>query len=207
MKNRIRLSALLAGISIVFLFSCLRDLPEELPSGYEWNPDVAFPIGEAEFGIPTEIGFDSSLLQTDTTGLPLYSSYEYIPFSESIEVDFESFLGSRDLVRYIILRMNIYNGYPSEVYVQGYFRNAAGTAVDSLFDAPVLLEPGRLAGGGETAEYVLTQRDVLFEQDAIDRLYQSETFEVAGRVQLVDFFPQYSFRIELSVHAGFTYRF
>jgi hypothetical protein len=206
--QQIRKVWLVGGIAVLMMFpSCLKDLPESFPEGYQWNPDVAFPIGEAEFGIPTGIGFDSSLLQPDTTGSPAWTAYATIPFSETIEVDFTSLFGNRERIRYVLLRLNIYNGYPAVIYVQGYLRNEFDSVVDSLLEAPARIEAGSLVFEGDSVEYAYSQFDVLFEGDDVDLLYEANRFEVRGTVQRVDSFPEFSFRLQLAADVGFMYRF
>ena len=67
---------LLAGITLALVVfpSCMKDKPESLPENLEWNPQLALPLGEVEFGMNSDSGFDTLLLEEDTiSGLPIWT--------------------------------------------------------------------------------------------------------------------------------------
>ena len=64
---------MMAILSVMLLIaaSCLKDMPETLPDILEWDPEVAFPLGEESYGLNSVSGFDTTLLDLDTiTGFP-----------------------------------------------------------------------------------------------------------------------------------------
>ena len=72
-KSYLRTISLLTSLVIIMLVavSCLKDKPETLPNSMDWDPSVAFPLGEESFGLDAVSGFDTSLFDLDTiTGFP-----------------------------------------------------------------------------------------------------------------------------------------
>lgn len=186
--------------------SCLKDIPSETPAGFVYDPAFALPVGEVEFGLKVPFGFDTTLLQTDPlTQFPYWSEIPSIPISGEVEVDFESLIGAREHVKTVLLRFNTYNGFPTEIMMQGYLKNSAGNDIDSLFDPSLVLERGTVKGGGLTDEFAYKQSEILFDEERIDLLYQTKVISFLGNVKTVEFFPEYTFRVQLGVVLGITY--
>ncbi len=135
----------LLALFLLLSSSCIQDFTGTLPSEYEWRPYLAFPIGWTEFGLNLGQGFDTLLLQLDTTGYPLWSNLVKIPFSGSILFDFEEVLGEREEVNSVQLRINAYNGFPIDIRVQAYLLDRMGTVLDSLFTPIMTMDRGTLS--------------------------------------------------------------
>ena len=86
----------------------------------EWDPVFAIPLGMDEFGLNAESGFDTSLLAYDTiSGLPIWMIEEDTIFLEgTMDFDISALLENLDHINRILLRINIFNGFPHEVYSQ-----------------------------------------------------------------------------------------
>ncbi len=200
-----------AGL-VLFLLSfpqgCMKEFPETFPTAYEWKPLFAFPVGEAEFGLTIPYGFDTLLLETDTlTGYPEWVSMEKIPLAGGIGFDFEQVLGNRDEINFAILRLNAYNGFPSEVEIQAYIEDGSGGVLDSLFHPKMIMERGQLSGGGSTKQEAHTQEEVYFDQERLDLLMEAKRITFRGELRNVMFFPQYSFRVQIGAVVGVVTEF
>ena len=117
--------------------SCLKDLPESVPDTLEWNPEVAFPLGEDSFGLNAVSGFDTSLLDLDTiTGLPDWvekvEPFEVV-MKGTLDINLSSISDNLDHLNRILFRVNAYNGFPNEILAQAYFQDAGLNTIDSMF--------------------------------------------------------------------------
>ena len=158
---------LLVGL---FSASCLRDLPGSLPHRIAWDPEFAFPLGEKQFGMNPESGFDTALFGSfDTlTGLPAWVYEEELKFEGTLDFDLASISENLDQLDMLLLRITIENGFPQEFLTQGYFVPQDRTPVDSVFPGgPVILRPGTPVNGGESVRpYTLTE-DVVFPRERL----------------------------------------
>jgi hypothetical protein len=195
-----------AGLMIVLLLAvpgCLKDLPDELPTEYEWKPLLAFPIGEADFGLKIPHGFDTLLLQIDTSsGFPLWVTLESIPLSGGIGFDFEKVLGKREEINTVLLRVNTYNGFPIEVEIQAYLEDDGGEMLDSLFMPKMIMKRGELQAGGRTVIATHTQEEIFFDNERLDLLLQAKQITFKGELNRVDYFPEYTFKVQLGAVLG-----
>ena len=188
--------------------SCLKEIPETFPSEYEWKPALAFPIGEAEFGLGIPYGFDTLLLQVDEiTGRQYLSELEQIPLSGKIDFDFSEVLGIREELDFVKLRVNTYNGFPTEVELQAYLLDAGGTVLDSLFTPLLRMDRGEVGGGGQPLSSAHNKVDILIDSEKLDLLMQAKQISFEGLVNNIFFFASYSFRIQLAAVAGINYQF
>ena len=196
--------------------SCLRDMPEDFPEYLEWNPSLAFPMAEESFGLNLESGFDTALLQLDTiTGLPEWVSRLEVVMEGSIDFDLSVFTSRYNDLRSILFRVNLYNGFPNELHAQVYFLNPGLSPVDSLFsEGPVIVPPGTVLGNGETIEPYHVIRDAIFNLDRIEKLEDASSilFRAILRnpdvdVNLIPYYTNYSFNVEIGAMAGLTFDF
>lgn len=182
---------------------CLKELPETLPTEYEWKPLLAFPIGEADFGLKIPHGFDTMLLKIDTaSGFPLWATKESIPLAGSIGFDFEKVLGKRDEIDMVLLRVNTYNGFPIEVNIQAYLEDDGGEVLDSLFYPLMIMERGELQAGGRTVIATHTQEEVIFDDRRLDLLLQAKKITFKGEMNSVSYFPEYTFKVQMGAVLG-----
>ncbi|MDF1571929.1 MAG: hypothetical protein P1P82_09960 [Bacteroidales bacterium] len=195
-----------AGLMIVLLLAvsgCLRELPDELPTEYEWKPLLAFPIGEADFGLKIPHGFDTLLLEIDTaSGFPQWAALETIPLAGAIGFDFERVLGKRDEINMVLLRVNTYNGFPIELEIQAYLEDDGGEVLDSLFFPKMIMQRGVLQAGGRTVIATHTREEIIFDQERLDILLQAKKISFRGELNSVAYFPEYTFKVQLGAVLG-----
>ena len=174
----IKAARVLIGVSAILLLavSCMKDKPDALPDKLEWNPEFAFPLGADEFGLNAESGFDTSLLEYDTiSGLPGWIEEDTIFLEGVMDFDISSILENLEHINRILLRVNIYNGFPHEVYSQAYFRDAGMNTLDSLFDkGPVTTPPARIANDGSLQAYGYSRIDAVFSVERLMSLRNSD---------------------------------
>lgn len=181
----IKTTGVLLAVSSILLFaiSCLKEMPESLPDKLEWNPEFAFPLGEDRFGLNAKSGFDTSLLEYDTiTGLPGWIEEDTIFLEGNMDFNLSSILENMESVNQILLRINIYNEFPHEVYSQAYFRDAGMNTIDSMFaEGPVSTDPGQVKADGSSITPGYTRKDVSFDREKLLFLRNSNsTFFRAG---------------------------
>lgn len=206
-----RRKCLSAGLAL-FLFAlpqgCLKQFPDTFPTEYEWQPMFAFPIGETAFGMKIPYGFDTLLLQTDTlTGYPQWVSLDKIPMAGGVGFDFNQVLGNRDEINFAILRLNAYNGFPTQVEIQAYIEDESGAVLDSLFDPKMIIERARTSAGGKTDQVAHTLEEVYFDQERLDLLMEAKWISFRGELNNVMFFPQYTFSVQIGAILGITTEF
>ncbi|MEX0986152.1 MAG: hypothetical protein WD052_01655 [Bacteroidales bacterium] len=206
MKKGKIIAGVIAGIALFLLLlpkGCIKDFPDTFPTEYVWQPLLAFPIGEADFGLKIPHGFDTLLLQIDTTsGFPFWASKEKIPMSGAIDFDFEHVLGKREEINMALLRVNTYNGFPIEVEIQAYLEDEAGEVLDSLFIPKLIMKRGELVAGGKTVIATHTQKEIFFDKERLDLLLQSRKISFKGEMSSVSYFPEYTFKVQLGAVLG-----
>ena len=204
--NKYRLISAIIVLGLIFTFtSCIKDIPEQIESNYTWEPAFAFPVGRADFSLNTQ-GFEPYLLEYDPLmGIQVWELLDEIPLSGEIELDFEEVLGIRDNINFLIMRVNTYNGFPVGTELQAYFENAGRQVIDSLFNPPFQMEAGEIDEAGNSVSIKHNQRDVRFEGDKLDRLFQVKIIRIEGALPKVDLFPDYSFQVQMGAVLGVEY--
>ena len=209
--RRIRSGNLLLIFVFFFLFSqsCYKDYwPEQFPSEYEWNPFLAFPIGEVDFGLVIPYGFHDSLRQLDSLDSPLWRRLDSIPMSGGIGFDFEEVLGDREEVDTAIFRVNAYNQFTVEIEIRGYTVDGSGQVLDTLFQPSMILERGSVKGGGMPDEPGHTQENVYFGSERLDLLMNAKSIMFEGNIPGgVQYFTQFSFKIQMGAVLGVVEEF
>lgn len=155
-------------ILLLIAASCMKDRPEELPQNLLWNPELAFPLSKDTFGLNAESGFDTSLLELDTlTGLPEWIREDTIYLEGFMNFGFSSLLNNLENINSILLRVNIYNEFPHEVYSQAYFVDDAMNYIDSLFhEGPETTGPGQVDQDG-SVNPAHSRKDAVFDQERV----------------------------------------
>jgi hypothetical protein len=201
-------AGVLLGVSVLLLLavSCMKDRPDALPDKLEWNPEFAIPLGADEFGLNAKSGFDTSLLEYDTiSGLPGWVEKDTIFLEGVMDFDMSSILENLEHINRILLRVNIHNGFPHEVYSQAYFRDAGMNTIDSLFDmGPVTTPPARIAQDGSLQNYGYSRVDAIFSVErlmsmrASDAMYFRAGFFVAGVDSvLIPFYRDFEYVVDI----------
>lgn len=198
---------LLAVSSILLLaISCMKEKPESLPEHLEWNPEFAFPLGDDQFGLNAESGFDTTLLELDTiTGLPEWIDEDTIFLEGTMELNMSSLLENLEHINQILFRVNIYNEFPHEVYSQAYFRDAGLNVIDSLFDeGPISTQAGQVKADGSAITPGYSRKDALFNQERLLSLEDANhLFFRAGFLvtdvdsTLIPYYPDFEYTVDI----------
>jgi len=146
----------------------MKDRPEELPQYLVWNPELAFPLSKDTFGLNAESGFDTSLLELDTlTGLPEWLQEDTIFLEGFMDFGISSLLNNLENINSILLRVNIYNEFPHEVYSQAYFVDDNMNYIDSIFhEGPETTGPGQVNQDG-LVNPSHSRKDAVFDQERV----------------------------------------
>ena len=153
------------SLTMFLTASCLKDMPESIPENLEWNPELAIPLGEENYGLNLESGFDTLLFELDSlTGLPEWIEMQVIILEGRMDFDLSTLSENLDHVNRILMRVNIYNGFPNDLLAQAYFVNDNAQIVDSMFNSGSMpVPPGTVIGDGETIDPAYRRKDALFD--------------------------------------------
>lgn len=198
---------LLAGSALVILVfpSCMKDKPESLPENLEWNPQLALPLGEEEFGMNSESGFDTLLLEVDTvSGLPFWMGQAEVVMQGVFDFDMSSISEDLNKVNRILFRINCTNQFPHTMYSQAYFRDGNGIFIDSMFqEGPVETPAAEVRDQGASIDPGKAQHDALIEgeripalADASTILFRSSFFVANVDTSLIQLYPTFHFHID-----------
>ena len=133
--------AVITGLLLI-LSSCMKDKPESFPGELEWNPALAFPLGDDSFGLNAESGFDTTLFELDTiTELPKWVGEFEVVMEGRIPIDLSSFSENIDDINQVMFRVNVFNGFPHEAQAQAYFIDIGMNMIDSMFSAGAIPVP------------------------------------------------------------------
>ena len=192
-------------LTLLFLTGCMKDNPEALPENLEWNPQLAFPLGEEAFGMNGQSGFDASFLELDTiSGLPIWTSHHEVVMEGRIDFDLSSISDNLDKLNRVLFRVNNSNQFPHTMYSQGYFRDQGGTILDSMFrDGPVETPAAEITNQGSIIVTGKAQHDALIEGDRLTGLFNAQSilyrssFVVASPdTSLIPAYPSYQFLVD-----------
>ena len=201
---------------LVMGYSCMKDKPEEFPEGLVWNPGLAFPLDIDTFGLNAESGFDTTLFQLDTlTGLPLWVNELEVVMTGQTAFDLGMLSENIEDIRRIMVRTNIYNGFPHEVAIQAYFAQWDSTLIDSLFqEGPLVVRPASPMGSGEATRASYTRKDAHFEQEELRALENSEVLYLRAVVATTEvdsamaaFYRDYLLILDVGFLAQLSYTF
>ena len=110
------LKILLAVSALWLTTSCLKDAPEALPDRIVWDPLLAFPLGDDQFGMNHVSGFDTTLLDLDTvTGLPEWVDHVTVEMRGNLEFGLSSIQDNLNHINSVLLRVSFQNGFPDEI--------------------------------------------------------------------------------------------
>jgi len=203
--------ALVTGILLVPV-SCLKEMPrseKDLPQSLQWNPDLAFPLGNDSLGLNEGSGFNDALWELNADSIPVWIDQGTVEMSRSIPFDLASLSQDIDHVNGVLFRLNLYNGFPHEVITQAYFVDLEQNRIDSMFgEGPETVNPGGIVGIGETVDPSYLRRDVTFSKDRIELLGQATEILVNAWITgyaddidtaLIDFYRSYQFDVDVGI--------
>ncbi|MEN8227515.1 MAG: hypothetical protein ABFS38_05115 [Bacteroidota bacterium] len=214
----IRTAVVMAALTAVLLFavSCLKDMPESLPENLEWNPDVAFPLGEENFGLNWESGFDTLLFEPDPiTDLPEWIESLEIVLEGTMDFDLSAISDNLDHLNRILFRVNFYNGFPNDVLAQAYFMDPGSSIIDSMFaEGAIPLLPGTIVDDGKIIEPSHEMQDAVFEQDRIEPLQDVTSILLRATIlnpevdtALIPYYRSYLIDVEIGAMLDLTLEF
>ena len=221
----------LTGLYLSILFctiACIDQSVKNIDKDVYFNPTYSLPIGPMEVIAKDIINttnlqiYDSSVA-SDTTSYFWYDSILYNDgpgYFDTIitrSFDFSTISDKLDLARSLMLRLNITNGFPTDLLMQVYFGDGNIVAIDSLFNAGYLrIDAASINSDGVvTNPFILRNYDTYLDRSEIDRLKLARNVTVFIRVGLrnnnvkyVKLFPNYridldlALRIELYMNLG-----
>lgn len=209
-------AVLTAFLLMLLTVSCLKDAPETLPETVEWNPELAFPLGENSYNLFDVTDFDSTQIDLDTvTGLPEWVERVEVVMEGELDIDLAAIMENLDQIRGILFRVNFENSFPDEIFAQGYFRNAGNRDLDSMFmDGPVPVPPAVVRQDGNLVRTGQAQEDAYFDQDRIGALEEANTLYLRAYFMVTDpdsalipYYPEFWFDVQLGAVFDLTLEF
>ena len=221
MKHRIHIACrlitpLLAYFLLVPFHSCLKDAPEELPDRIEWDPAIAVPLGDDQFGMNDVSGFDTTKLELDTvTGVPEWVNEVQVVMQGTLDFGLSSIQENLDQIKGVLFRVSCQNGFPEEIFAQAIFEDDAGIAIDSMFlDGPMAVPPGNVAGTGELLKPGEAVQDSYFNRDRILPLEDATAivlrayfYPTVPDPQLIPHYPEFEFNVHMGAIFDLTLEF
>jgi hypothetical protein len=220
-KDQFGNTALVMAILSVMLLltaSCLKDAPETFPEIVEWNPRLAFPLGENSYGLNAVSGFDTTLLDLDTiTGFPDWVDELEVKMQGTVEFSLASIQHNLDNINRVLFRINLYNGFPNEILAQAYFQDASMNNIDSIFfDGPLLVSPGIVQGSGETIQPTHARKDAIFDRARLQPLENATVLLFSATMlvkeeeldtTLIPYYPSYQFDVRIGAMLDLSLEF
>lgn len=218
MVHRTLTVLLLLTTFLMAAVSCLKDMPEsgeDLPQLLQWNPDLAFPLGDDSFGLNAESGFDTTLWELDTlTQLPKWVNEASVEMTGRVPFDLASLSQDLDHINQVLFRLNLYNGFPHEVLAQAYFVDIGQNPIDSMFSGGrIPVYPGGIVGTGETIDPAVLRRDEVFGSDRILPLGQATEIILSAVItehtanvdtSLIPYYRKYHFDLDIGIMVSLT---
>jgi hypothetical protein len=206
MKTRV---VLFISFSVFIAISCLSDMPDSISSDVTLNTSVAFPLGETSLGLNEISGFDESLLDTNSNGDPYWTLLEEVNLSYSMPFDIGDIYQTSEEIVQLTIRLNMYNGFPSEMKVQLYFLDIFGNVALELFqNGPVVLSPATANDSGKITSKPHEKKDIAFDSNRLDNLQSVNrimvyiVFNTTGIDEnLVTYYDEYFVDVQIGVKA------
>jgi hypothetical protein len=218
--------------SMIFILlcsvACIDNSVKDINKKVYFNPTYSLPIGPAQITARSIINsyhfhpIDTSTVP-DNVGYFWYDSsfYDaspgYVDTLITKNFDFNSLRSKLDIAKSLMFRLNVSNGFPSDILVQLYFGGAGNNLLDSLFDpgylriASASVDKDRIV----TNPFILKNYDTYFDSTRIARLKLAQFVRLFVRVETqktdvpyIKLYPDYkvdldlAFRIELLMNLG-----
>lgn len=194
----------------------MKERPESLPGELEWNPDIAFPLGEEVFGMNSASGFDTMLFLPDTiSGLPAWINEQEVVLEGLLKFDFSPIVENLEELNSVTFRVNGFNQFPHMISSQAYLLDGSMSVFDSLFtEGPVLTPAGAIGPGGGILRIGQASNDATLEGDRIapledlTSLYFRATFSLEQvDAELHPFYPQLDFTVDMGIMLDLSLKF
>ncbi len=219
MQNKLGLMKIILPAWLIFCLSCIDKSVENINNSVFFNPTYSLPIGPVQFtakDIINSSGFkliDTSKV-SDTTGYFWYDSafyndnYGYFDTVILIDFTFSSISDKLDETKSLMIRLNITNGFPTNLFTQMYFGDANNLVIDSLFTNGFLKIPSAdVNDNGEVANpFLLRNFDTYLSQGKIQTLKKVQYVHLFIRVvtkkrngSYVKLYPTYTIRTDIAI--------
>jgi hypothetical protein len=201
---------------MVPLVSCMKDAPESLPDRIEWNPVLAFPLGDENYGLNQVSGFDTTLLDLDTvTGLPAWVDEVTVVMQGNLDFGLSSIQENLDHLNGALFRVSCENGFPDVIYAQGYFEDEGENVIDSMFREGAMAVPAaKLNPSGELLETGMATQDSYFDRDRIRPLENASNIALRAFFivtdpdsSLIPYYPTFQFDVHIGAMLDLTIEF
>lgn len=169
------------------LFTAMEQSPSSLSYGVEamLNPD----------------GNDHSNFITDSSeyrvladlSLPLHGYADFALVIDTIRFDFQSFYDNPpEEIKRLAFRINTINGFPVNIYMQGYFVDENFTVLDSLFsdvndEGRIITAASDTDGDGKVDPFENDPVEVEFTREKIDNISGSQYLILHGRLNTTNY--------------------
>ena len=210
--RRIIPAGMISFLLMALFLSCVDDNYSDIriDDSTRWKPDLSLPLGEGTLdvndffsgysqidsipGDTSRVVFDDSLFNLHQVSIQTDYSFDY---------SLDQFIDSAAHIDRATIYIRVWNHYPTACRMQLYLNNEALEPVDSLFDEPARVDPGRI-----NAEGIVTQPnkhlfEVALNRKDIETLFDAGNIRVAGEVFLfndeleqVAFYSDYYIRLE-----------
>jgi len=169
------------------LFDAMDQSPSHLTYGVEgmMNPDGN--------DLPNFVTDSSEYKVFADLSLPLYGYADFMLMLDTLRFDFNSFYDNpAEEIKRLAFRINATNGFPVNIYLQGYFADENFTLLDSLFDD--VNDEGRIItagsdtdGDGKVDPNENDPVEVEFTREKIDNISGSRYLIMQGRLNTINF--------------------
>jgi hypothetical protein len=221
----------LIALYLLVLFcaiACIDNSAKKMNKEVFFNPSYSLPIGPAQIVAKNIINssnfqnIDTSI-DSDTIGYFWYDSVFYNDgpgYFDTLVIenfDFSTISDKLDIAKSLMIRLNVTNGFPTDILTQLYFDNGNNVVLDSLFNSGYLriISASINSDGNVTNPSVLRNYDTYLNRSEIDLLKQARNVKLFIRIELrhndieyIKLYPYYTIdldlalRIELDMNLG-----
>jgi hypothetical protein len=118
-----------------------------------------FVVDDSKFDVDVEVE------------LPIWGTANYMALQDTGKFDFKDVVENIGDVQWAMFRLNVTNGFPTEVGVQVYFTDSVFNVVDSLFnETKEIIKSGAINSDGKVIQSTLKTTDVVFNRERFKKL-------------------------------------
>ena len=173
---------------------------------------MAIPLGVDSFGLNLESGFDTLLFELNPlTGFPEGVENQVIVMERRMEFNISTLSQDLEVVNRVLLRVNIYNGFPNDLLAQAYFMDGT-MIVDSMFSEGSMPVPaGSVIGSGEIIQPAHRRQDAIFDPQRLENLEGATHLLLQAILQnpkvdtsLIPYYPDYLSLVDMGAMLDVT---
>ncbi|HBX52623.1 MAG: hypothetical protein A2W98_14630 [Bacteroidetes bacterium GWF2_33_38] len=141
--------------------------------------------------------------------LPLWGHAKYFAIQDTGKFVMADYYDQTEYIDWILFRLNVDNGFPTDMSIQAYFCDSVYNKLDSLFlDETELIQSGVIDSDGRVVEKTYKTTDLLFSHNRIEGLKDCKYMLFKGTVTttnnatvLVKFYSDYTIDLKFSMQA------